>query len=614
MKRRTFPFRLVIVVFIVMVALGVEVFFLLHQMRLIHLKLPWSEQQDTKVSQIVGFVLQKTNILKHRSPDSLSWYPMGENEDVRLNDSLMTGANATARIRLQGGSEVELQPETLISFSMKNNGSKLSGVFELEIDQGIITTKSTTRPIKIRTSRHEVEVQPQSEVIVSSPTSLSAVPSLMVKKGSLAMVDTEQPARTLSLKEGETQGTLPRIIELKTPEASSAAVSPTAVELVCEPLFPGEGSKLAISPNESITIRWLGDQATEIEIDRKSDFSSLAKYPADRSRSVTVVLDTGHYFWRLRSKTQVSAHRSFTVAAYRLSAVTKDSESGGKMIKWDEMSSVERYQFQLSKNIGFSDLVLERTIRGNRIEIGHYPIGTYYARIKALSSDAIDYPFSNHLIVQIKKRPSSVTELPKRSQVPVAQKLPTPKITSDIVKKEPAVVVNSPEHTPTQVTVPQASVLPSAVPVPTPLTVPTPSIELTKKESEKPRVPETSPVATTPSPEAKRSIASTPVPESEVADSLVARTISHHVDRNGQTVLVHFEWSPVKRAVSYQFQLSEIPDFSLIRTNTVIAEHYYRLTLELPADFFWRVRAKLANGSFGNWSEHKTLSVGQLPE
>jgi hypothetical protein len=74
---------------------------------------------------------------------------------------------------------------------------------------------------------------------------------------------------------------------------------------------------------------------------------------------------------------------------------------------------------------------------------------------------------------------------------------------------------------------------------------------------------------------------------------------------NGSTVEdLHFSWSAIPGAASYQVQVSPNGDWAnnLVLDSTSKVPHYYVPGVLNNASYFWRVRARDVGGNLGNWS------------
>jgi hypothetical protein len=109
-----------------------------------------------------GIVVKKSNELRRRSLNSLVWEKSAENESVFYYDSILTLAQSTARLQLEGGIEVELSENTLVTIEPREK--KLNAEIRLKFERGNLQARNPYRETKIEGSGFQVDLARGSEL------------------------------------------------------------------------------------------------------------------------------------------------------------------------------------------------------------------------------------------------------------------------------------------------------------------------------------------------------------------------------------------------------------------------------------------------------------------
>src|SRR5690606_8140669 len=77
-------------------------------------------KSNTQSLELIGNVSFSQNDVRRKNLDSFSWLPASRKDGVFQNDSIYTGERSEAIISLQDGSQIRIQPNSLINLNFKN--------------------------------------------------------------------------------------------------------------------------------------------------------------------------------------------------------------------------------------------------------------------------------------------------------------------------------------------------------------------------------------------------------------------------------------------------------------------------------------------------------------
>jgi hypothetical protein len=122
----------------------------------------WGLHPSLNGEKPAGIVVKTSNELRRRSLNSLVWEKSAENESVFYYDSVLTLAQSTARLELEGGIEVELSENTLVTIEPREEN--LSAEIRLKFERGNLQARNPYRETKIEGSGFQVDLARGSEL------------------------------------------------------------------------------------------------------------------------------------------------------------------------------------------------------------------------------------------------------------------------------------------------------------------------------------------------------------------------------------------------------------------------------------------------------------------
>ena len=384
------------------VALCLEIAALLAQLRLFSVPFLWDSMTGNRPA--IGNVVKKARSVQDRAPGSLSWYPMVEGDAVSQNDTVMTGAGSQAVIRLHDGSEIAMEPFTLIRFSEKVSSG--SGLLALEVNRGSFKVRSKQN-LRFAMRDREVALKPQSEVVVTASAVVRAPQpaALEVVTGSAHI---ESQSEQVDLTAGQALVTTREIASLDDSKTSP----PMAVVTRLQPqvVSPAANSHLFFRGTQGqVQFSWQGEKAEYLEWDFHPSMPNPHRMRLEGNTAVAG-FPTGHYYWRLVRGPSHSSVYDFSIqpqAQYRIGAVggkVKAKEGSEANLQWEPVKDAEGYLLELSKDASFRTVDRKFTLTTNELDLKGLGVGNYFWRVRALHSFLGDWPVSPVYGLSVKKR------------------------------------------------------------------------------------------------------------------------------------------------------------------------------------------------------------------
>ncbi|MCB0405586.1 MAG: hypothetical protein KDD51_12450, partial [Bdellovibrionales bacterium] len=389
-------------ILLVSLALCGESVLLLHQMRV--LDLPWTLGRPGSKGEVVGTVLTKTNDVRSRAEGSLTWYPTGDGDVLRIEDTLLTGPEGSVRVRIEPEGEVFLGPNSMMRFSQTRQAGDLP-VLSLDVRRGAARVAAKSRAVALQVRSRALSIEADSEVKVVA-SELAQQARVEVTTGSLREVSAEESLQAGQAVEIQNDG------ELKS----------VALPLKVSDLSPADGTLITAT---SVAFRWEGEKAS-VEIGRDQKFSEAKLYPQESAAGVK--LSPGVYFWRLREGERTGPIASFILRPEvkleatlpKLKATIKGGE--GIELRWKGGEVAAGFFVQLSQDPGFKAIFYEKRVGTSSLKLPKLKRGEYYWRVQAEHPQFGSWPFSEAFGFSIKDRlappkTKGVKVLKKKSEV-----------------------------------------------------------------------------------------------------------------------------------------------------------------------------------------------------
>lgn len=366
--------------------------------------------------ELIGDVATSHNDVRRKNLDTFSWLPASRKDAIYQNDSIFTGDRSEAIIQLQDGTQIRIQPNSLITMNMKN------GQMVLDLRYGNLVgdlAKGSALVIKSGTEEFKLEGNEKSQIQFNKAH--SGTVDLKLLSGKARFSDKKKAAKTDLSKDVvlavSKQGDLKKIDQPK------ISVVTADKEL----------SYLRTNPDDPMAFEWksTGDVSKyEVEIAPSPDFTTVAssKLAPEMKAVVTDPLAPGQYYWRVKA-----FDRNGEIAAYsvprKLSVNTlsppvivtplKASEISLELkvkpneelttvteIKWQAPIQLKYFTYQISQDPSFTQVIKEGQTDSFSALSPRLVNGNYWVRVtgqtdtKAYSAWSEAVPFTVKLIAK----------------------------------------------------------------------------------------------------------------------------------------------------------------------------------------------------------------------
>lgn len=383
-------------------------------------------KENNRQLELIGDVTTSLNDVRRKNLDTFTWIPASRKDAVYQNDSIFTGDDSEATVQLQDGSQIKIQPNSLITLNLKNGQMNLDlryGNLVGELAKGSsLTVKSGTDEIKLESKADA----PEKPKIQFNKTHSGSV-DLKLISGNVKYSDKKKstpkvlPQNTVVAitKKGEVKQLEKPQIELKT--ADNANI-------------------LRVTPDAPLSFEWngKGDIAQyEMELSPSEEFSSIAfsKHSKAPQTQVTDPLAPGSYYWRVKAldhngqvATTSTIHR-MTIShlsgpqivspqqAQQISLEIKGNNqeplASATEIQWRAHEHLKNFKWQIASDAEFKNILKEENTNSQVALSPKLPSGTYWVRVQGKTESQTESPwsepvsFSLNLVAQKLERPKT---------------------------------------------------------------------------------------------------------------------------------------------------------------------------------------------------------------
>lgn len=372
--------------------------------------------------ELIGDVANSQNDVRRKNLDTFSWLPAGKKDSIYQNDSIYTGDRSEAVIRLQDGTQIRIEPNSLITLNLKNGQMNLDlryGNLVGEIAQGAtLTVKSGEEEFKLESAKDTTE---KSKIQLNKSHSgnvdmklVAGKVQLVDKKAKKALV---KDAVVAVSKKGEVKELEKPVLTLKTPDNISI---------------------VRTQPDAPMGFEWAskGDLTRfELELSPTENFESVATSQMTKEHTASVVdpLAPGPYFWRLKaynSNGQVavtSPARKMTITnlappeivtpteaaqiQLELKVMPDQEVSAATEVQWKAMPILKDFTWQLSQDETFATVIKEAQTTELAAVTPKLTGGQYWVRVKGVTEQKTEsawsrpVPFTLNLNAKVEQKP-----------------------------------------------------------------------------------------------------------------------------------------------------------------------------------------------------------------
>lgn len=357
--------------------------------------------------ELIGDVAISQNDVRRKNLDTFSWIPASRKDSVYQNDSIFTGDRSEATIQLQDGTQIKIQPNSLITLNLKNGQMNLDlryGNLVGELAQGSsLTIKSGTEEFKLESkegSQEKSKIQFNKAHSGNVDLKLLSGDVKYVDKKKKAVKELPKNAVVAVTKKGEVKQVEKPQIFLKTADHTNW---------------------LRLNPDDPLPFEWQskGDVARyELEISPTEDFSSVAisKMTPETKVQVTEPLEPGPYFWRLKALdhngqvgavSQTQQMRITHLAGPQITTPTqaaqinlelkvkpKEALETATEVQWRAQDVLKNFTWQVSADAEFQNILKEGQTNTLAAITPKLPAGTYWVRVQGQTESQKISPWS----------------------------------------------------------------------------------------------------------------------------------------------------------------------------------------------------------------------------
>jgi hypothetical protein len=344
----------------------------------------------------IGQIYETQNKVKRKFSKSLIWYAASSNETVYENDWIFTGSESIAKIKLNSGGEIIVEPDSLIVLSKKN------GVLQLDLQHGRLMADVKKSDIKINIVRN------------------GSVEAVDTDKGKIQIVNKveEKEVKIEPILEDINKNTsLSELADKKYYEPSEGystldknGLSYQIYNYKSVQLFPNQKTTLPLNWSDPLA-KW---QSYEINLANDVNFQDIILSQKMETTGLQVPTSQSNiYHWRVRgikgdkvsdwSESLISEldikqldigppvelsqkNIKYQIEEPDLSNISSNkvltvSDTKPVKIKWKPDKNAKKYRFQTSNTKDFNDIIDEKIISETEMNLSDLNIGDTYYRI-----------------------------------------------------------------------------------------------------------------------------------------------------------------------------------------------------------------------------------------
>lgn len=336
------------------------------------LYLDFTFTQPKKTGAPLGTVRYKLNTAQRRYAANVVWQDLSVNEPVYENDAVMTAKNAAAVIRLNDGSDIGLNPDTMVVLSLAQKQTTV------RFEHGSIFTKKGSggaSALRVVASNASVIVNGDASIRTKVNGDIAAT----VSRGD-AEIRTGNDRRVVTREQSATVVTGERIVRER---QQVRLISPSDNEFI-------------VTGVSSARIRFAYEAAVPgCTLDVARDALFQDRLARDTSGDLTIVLSEGTYVWRVvppGEDADAAGVRRFTVT--RMHPAEPVTPQNGERITIVRTPQSVRFSWrpgtagtsflEIAADAGMTRIgvVRETPLTAIGVEL---PAGTYYWRVKTKS-------------------------------------------------------------------------------------------------------------------------------------------------------------------------------------------------------------------------------------
>lgn len=353
----------------------------------------------------IGVAVDSMLDVRRRSANELVWNRLESKNEIYNHDTLFIGEASSAKIRLQDGSELEIDENTLLVLSRNETktSAKAEGNYKVGMRSGTLRSQLSRQSLEIKSEHSFALLQPNTEAFVQSDQ--DGIARLEVAVGS-AMVVTGSTSQEVKSRQ---------VLTAKA-DKEEATVETLSARLI-EPAFNQRLSFTDVPP--TMALKWKVDTAQKayLEIAQDKQFKRRIFKEAVKTNGKSFQPSgEGTHWWRLVSATGrvISETRSFRLVKSRAPELNAPTPGGVVLVPktqrlnfmWAAVPGAYRYRIQVATEPHFRRLLADVSVRNTRFMSDRVmQEGFYYWRVRVDEAWMPDAPFSEATEFRLIQKP-----------------------------------------------------------------------------------------------------------------------------------------------------------------------------------------------------------------
>ncbi len=327
----------------------------------------------------IGTVTFKNNIVQRKPANAVVWVSVDSKSPLYNKDSIRTDDGSDAVIRLQNGTSLELDANSLIFLNITQNETNVDFAY------GSLSAKT----VGDQTGKGKLSIKSKDKNITIGDNG-----NLKLSKGDTDDLKVQVTAGTARISADGKDQTLNKNEQA---DVGTGKVEVKKLSLVL--LEPGDSSRL-ISPqkNRAVLFSWQKSGAARVtlEVSSNPSFSQFVSRKSVAGTTATLFLGSGSYYWRIsqpnqNGKTEYSSAAKFSVlqdgpisllAPANNRLFTYFQNPPVLNFVWTESSYSNGYEIQIARDPDFTNLVKNDSTFISTFAVTDLLDGIYYWRIR----------------------------------------------------------------------------------------------------------------------------------------------------------------------------------------------------------------------------------------
>lgn len=364
------------------------------------------------VGPSVAQMTKVSNDVRRRAIGDLAYFPARDLDEIYLGDSIFTGTGSGSQINFKSGSNITLNPETMVVIESDGNNSSL------DVQKGSLSANLSKNGALVVNIGNEKTTLNGDNATLNLSKAADGSTQLNVEKGSLVI---SGPNGNTLLKENESAN-LKEGQRVKLEDHTLALINPS------------KNSNLWVQSTDTVNFKWQPHQNSKlyrITISSDENFSKILNQYTRDLPSIDFLAEGLPFrvplYWKVEDLTTKASSFGQKFTLHRDDPPQLISPVQNKKIKlhelaqspitleWESWNSEKSFRVQVSKEITFNTLITDNEAQESHLEIRPSTFGNYYWRVKAINPNRPQSPWSKpRLILVAPGIQLSAPEVPNR--------------------------------------------------------------------------------------------------------------------------------------------------------------------------------------------------------